>query len=411
MGRGRYHAGPSYPKRGLAVARMAAHITYLSESALHRKFGRNLQDRTRVTYGFDADFQVESYLRHQGSHFVDRFDANSYLYVTRAMDYFDLNAGDKGGLAEMLRGTTTRYCLISFSSDWLFPTRESRAIVQALNAVAADVSFVEIQSDKGHDSFLLEEPEFFAILRGFLDGCAHRFLSRDHNPGHHDTAEQDVAPADAVVSQGFPYKLRAEHRHDLRLVAEIIKPGSRVLDVGCADGFLLEYLARVRDVDGRGLELSQHGVNLAVARGLAVVQGDADTDLADYPDQVFDYVVLALTLQAARDPKRVLNELLRIGRHAIVSFANAGALRHRMALGVRGRAPLAGADQDDRWHSTDNIHPCTIRDFLSLCRVLEVRIERAVIFDMARRHRPMRSTWAANLFAEQALFLLSRETS
>jgi homoserine O-acetyltransferase len=162
------------PHRGLAVARMAAHITYLSEAALHRKFGRALQDREALSYGFDADFQVESYLRHQGSTFVERFDANSYLYITRAMDYFDL-ARDYGGvLANAFRGTKTRFCIVSFTSDWLFPTSESRALVHALNAVAANVSFVEIRTDKGHDAFLLDEPEFFATLGGFLNGAAER---------------------------------------------------------------------------------------------------------------------------------------------------------------------------------------------------------------------------------------------
>ena len=160
------------PERGLAVARMAAHITYLSQQALHRKFGRNLQDRAKITYGFEADFQVESYLRHQGTSFVERFDANAYLYITRAMDYFDLAADHGGRLAEAFRGTRTRYCAISFTSDWLFPTAESRAIIHALNAVAANVSFVEIETDKGHDAFLLDEPEFLRTLGGFIDGCA-----------------------------------------------------------------------------------------------------------------------------------------------------------------------------------------------------------------------------------------------
>ncbi len=162
------------PSKGLAVARMAAHITYLSEAALHRKFGRSLQDREHLTYGFDADFQIESYLRHQGSTFVDRFDANSYLYMTRAMDYFDLLREHGGILANAFRGTPTRFCVISFTSDWLFPTVESREIVQALNAAAANVSFVEIDTDKGHDSFLLDVPELFATLSGFLNAAADR---------------------------------------------------------------------------------------------------------------------------------------------------------------------------------------------------------------------------------------------
>jgi homoserine O-acetyltransferase/O-succinyltransferase len=169
---GNYYAAGKTPRNGLAVARMAAHITYLSEEALHRKFGRSLQDRSQVAFSFNAEFQVESYLRHQGSTFVDRFDANSYLYITRAMDYFDMKSEYGDVLANAFRGTKTRFCVVSFTSDWLYPTRESREIVQALNAVAANVSFVEIDSDKGHDAFLLEEPTFFATVRGFLNAAA-----------------------------------------------------------------------------------------------------------------------------------------------------------------------------------------------------------------------------------------------
>jgi homoserine O-acetyltransferase len=171
---GRYLDEGVEPRKGLAVARMAAHITYLSEKALHFKFGRKLQDRETITFGFDADFQVESYLRYQGSAFVERFDANSYLYITRAMDYFDLAADHGGVLANAFAGTPARFCVVSFTSDWLYPTRESRTIVHALNAVAANVSFVEIKSDKGHDAFLLEEPELFDTIRGFLNSAAQK---------------------------------------------------------------------------------------------------------------------------------------------------------------------------------------------------------------------------------------------
>src|SRR6187401_642180 len=168
---GRYLFEGTNLRRGLAVARMGAHITYLSDPTLHRKFGRKFQDRTNPTFSFDADFEVESYLRHQGITFVERFDANSYLYLTRAMDYFDLAADHDGILAKAFHRTPTRFCVISFTSDWLFPTPESRAIVQALNAASARVSFAEIVTDKGHDAFLLDEPELFAIVRGFLDGA------------------------------------------------------------------------------------------------------------------------------------------------------------------------------------------------------------------------------------------------
>jgi homoserine O-acetyltransferase len=169
---GRYREAGTRPDKGLGVARMAAHITYLSEPALQRKFGRKLQDRAAPTFSFDADFQIESYLRHQGSSFVERFDANSYLYLTRAMDYFDLAADHGGVLARAFLGTKTRFCVMSFTSDWLFPTVDSRQIVHALNAAAASVSFVEIESDKGHDAFLLHEPEMLATARGFLESAA-----------------------------------------------------------------------------------------------------------------------------------------------------------------------------------------------------------------------------------------------
>ncbi|GAN76478.1 homoserine O-acetyltransferase [Acidisphaera rubrifaciens HS-AP3] len=168
---GRYWESGRIPARGLAVARMCAHITYLSEQALTRKFGRRLQNASGLAV-FGEMFEVESYLRHQGSSFVRRFDANSYLTITRAMDYFDLAADHGGDVANAFRGTPTRFLLVSFSSDWLFPTAESRTMVRALNRAAANVSFVEVSTDKGHDAFLLDEPDFHRALAGFLAGCA-----------------------------------------------------------------------------------------------------------------------------------------------------------------------------------------------------------------------------------------------
>ena len=157
------------PDKGLAVARMAAHITYLSEKGLQEKFGRKLQDRDSLRYGFEADFQIESYLRYQGSVFVDRFDANSYLYITRAMDYFDLSKQYKGNLSDAFKETKTKFFVISFTSDWLYPTSENREIVIALNSIGADVGFVEIESDKGHDSFLLDVPSFLKTLGDYIN--------------------------------------------------------------------------------------------------------------------------------------------------------------------------------------------------------------------------------------------------
>ena len=165
---GDYYGGDT-PDNGLAVARMAAHITYLSEDGLTAKFGRNLQDRPEKSFGFDADFQVESYLRYQGSGFTRRFDANSYLYITRAMDYFDLAEEHGGSLAQAFAGSPARFCLVSFDSDWLYPTAESRHIVHALNAAGAPVSFVELSAPFGHDSFLLDVPALDRVVKGFVE--------------------------------------------------------------------------------------------------------------------------------------------------------------------------------------------------------------------------------------------------
>ena len=167
--KGSYGKSKNIPKNGLAVARMAGHISYLSESGLQEKFGRKLQEKTDYEFNFNADFQVESYLRHQGFSFVDRFDANSYLYITRAMDYFDLSRQYKNGLIEAFKNQKTKFLVISFSSDWLYPTKQSKDIVIALNASGANVAFSEIKTDKGHDSFLVNEIKFLTTIKNFID--------------------------------------------------------------------------------------------------------------------------------------------------------------------------------------------------------------------------------------------------
>jgi methionine biosynthesis protein MetW len=197
-------------------------------------------------------------------------------------------------------------------------------------------------------------------------------------------------------------------RGDLRLVADMIEPGSRVLDIGCGEGELLAYLAEAKGVDGRGMELSQSGVNAGVRHGLSVIQGDADHDLQDYPSDAFDYVVLSQTLQATRQPRSVIAHLVRIGRRAVVSFPNFGHWRIRLNLLVNGRMPVTPV-LTHAWYETPNIHLCTILDFIALCEELDVVIERSVTLD--RNGLPYRLNprgALANLMAEQALFLLRR---
>ncbi len=197
-------------------------------------------------------------------------------------------------------------------------------------------------------------------------------------------------------------------RSDLQLIAEMVEPESRLLDVGCGDGSLIAWLNRHKGVDGRGMELSMAGVNACVSNGLSVIQGDADTDLKDYPSDAFDYVVLSQTLQATRSPRTVLEELVRIGRRAIVSFPNFGHWRLRLKLLLQGRMPVTDS-LPHRWYDTPNIHLCTILDFIELCGIAGIAIERGVA--LGRRGRPMRvaaTGHIANLLAEQAVFLLRR---
>lgn len=197
-------------------------------------------------------------------------------------------------------------------------------------------------------------------------------------------------------------------RVDLKLIADMVAPGSRVLDVGCGEGTLLAWLGKNKDVDGRGIELSMAGVSAAVAQGLSVIQGDADTDLKDYPSQAFDTVILSQTLQATYAPKEVLGHMLRIGRRAIISFPNFGHWKVRLSLMLAGRMPVTDT-LTYAWYDTPNIHFCTIRDFIALCGELGIRVEKGIALDRDGSVLPYDgSGWTANLLAAQGLFVLSR---
>lgn len=389
---GRYLEHGTVPRRGLAVARMGAHIAYLSEASLHRKFGRRLQDREALSYGFDADFQIESYLRHQGASFVERFDANSYLYLTRAADYFDLEADYRMPLSQIYRETPVSFCVLSFSSDWFIPTSESREIVRALSAAGAAVSFAEIETDKGHDAFLLDEPQFHAVMQGYLESAA---LG----------AGLEQARA-APLKCGAPAALSRAVRVDHAVIAGMIPEGARVLDVGCGEGVLLSHLVSSRGVRAAGLELDMEGVRRSAALGLPVIQGDADVALDQYPDGSYDFVILSHTLQAMKNPRHVLEQLVRIGRRAVVSFPNFGHWRVRADLFFRGRMPV-NETIPYSWYETPNIHFCTISDFDRLCAAMGLRVERRIVLDSAG-NACRRSLLHDNLMGEQAVYLVGR---
>ena len=374
---GNYYDGKP-PARGLAVARMVGHITYMSDASMREKFGRRLRDRDAFGFDFSADFEVESYLRYRGSQFVNRFDANSYLYITKAMDYFDLAAG-RISLAAAFENTHTRFLVLSFTSDWLYPTYQSLETVSALRSRNIDAAFSELPSTYGHDAFLLEAKEQTEMIRGFLDSV---YCDLDKVPG---AARRAVAQE---VLQRFDYAM----------IAEIVEPGARVLDLGCGDGQLLAWLDEHKQVDGRGVEIDSEKVRRAIARGVSVYQSDIEHGLADYPNGAFDFVILSQTLQEMRFPMRVLREMLRVGRHAIVTFPNFGHWSTRVAHLISGRSPNTELFPH-MWHDSPNLHFLTIRDFVQLCREQNWTIERQIF---VRGNREARI--AANLLAEVAVF-------
>ncbi len=376
------------PGRGLAVARMVGHITYMSDASMRQKFGRRLQDKNAFGFDFSADFEVESYLRYRGSQFVNRFDANSYLYITKAMDYFDLSAG-RASLAAAFDRTHTRFLVLSFTSDWLYPTYQSLEIVSALRSRNIDVAFCELPSQYGHDAFLVETKEQTEMITGFLSS-----VSRD-------VAANDARGAfSRSVSFALPFEVgnALSLRPDYAMIAALVEPGSRVLDLGCGEGELLASLQEQKGVDARGVEIDPSKVRRAIARGVSAYQSDIDQGLVDYPDKTFDFVILSQTLQETRYPLRVLHEMLRVGRHGIVAFPNFGHWTTRVSHLTSGRAPRTRLFPHE-WHESPNLHFLTIDDFIVLCRTQGWIIERQIFLKGNKQIRH-----AANLLAEVAVF-------
>jgi homoserine O-acetyltransferase len=390
---GQYHKRQA-PDRGLAIARMIGHITYLSEQGMREKFGRELRSADDYSYDFNSEFAVETYLDYQGRSFVERFDANSYLYITKAADYFDLQK-DYGSLKKAFANVSSRFFVVSFASDWLFTPEQSRAIVDALAANRKDVSYCDIDSPYGHDAFLLE-PE---VLGTFL--CC--FLKATFDPGGEKQPCSCYARSIRALSQ-----IEQAHwaRVDYELIESLIQPDSTVLDVGCGDGQLLTNLVLDKNVKGEGIELDQELVLDCICRGLPVIQQDVEQGLSYCEDKSFDYVILSQTVQTLKDPQKVFEELLRVGKKVIVSFPNFAHWRCRAQLLLRGRAPVT-RQLPFGWHDSPNIHFLSLKDFDGFCTHLGVKVEKKIPLSK-KRLRPV--SFAPNLFAEQVVYVTSKGT-
>ena len=390
---GKYPQGKG-PDRGLAIARMIGHITYLSEQGMREKFGRQLRSADEYSYDFNSEFAIETYLDHQGQSFVERFDANSYLYITKASNYFDLEK-DYGSLKRAFQNAKCRFLVVSFASDWLFTPAQSKAVVDALVANRKDVSFCNIASPYGHDAFLLE-PE---VLGGFLAG----FIHATHRPKSRGKKRQGPAPGDTVTDfNGIENAHRA--RVDYALIESLIEPDSTVLDIGCGDGELLAGLTADKNIKGEGIEFLQDLVMTCVNRGIPIIQHDIELGLEGYADKSFDYVILSQTVQTVKNPKRVFTELLRVGKKVIVSFPNFAHWRSRLHLLLHGRAPVT-KQLPFGWYDSPNIHFLSLSDFDNFCAELSVKVEKRI--PISKKHyRPV--TFMPNLFAEQAIYVTSK---
>jgi len=388
---GQYH-GKKGPDGGLAIARMIGHITYLSEQGMREKFGRQLRNAKDYSYDFNSEFAVETYLDYQGQTFVERFDANSYLCITKAADYFDLQK-DHGSLIKAFENVKSRFLVVSFASDWLFTPAQSKAMVEALAASNKDVNFCNIASPYGHDAFLLE-PD---VLGRFI--CC--FLQATHGPGKEQQPCSCYARNMRELSK-FEEAHRA--RADYELIESLIEPNSTVLDVGCGDGQLLASLINDKNIKGAGIELNQELVLDCVCRGLPIIQQDIEDGLSYYADKSFDYVILSQTLQTLKNPEKVFQDLLRIGKKVIVSFPNFAYWRCRAQLLLLGKAPVTG-QLPFSWHGSPNMHFLSLKDFDQFCKELGVKVEKKIPL-AKKRLRPVK--FAPNLFAEQAIYVTSK---
>lgn len=415
---GKYYDQSQSPDVGLALARMIGHITYLSHESMTAKFDPNRFEPRDIATEFEKKFSVGSYLAYQGHKFVKRFDANSYITLSMAMDLFNIGETEKQ-LTEILSRSTCRWLVTSFSSDWLFPPFQSRKIVAALIRAGKSVSYCNIISDAGHDAFLLDKDlgRYGQLICGMLDNAI----------GQVSTIKSQLVNDDSVKSQSNlegadknqqvaglpraddPTSIYHARRMDYDLILDLIPENASVLDVGCGQGGLLSRIKQ-RDcqrTSGRvmGIELDEESIVTNVLRGLDVVQYNLNQGNLPFIDKQFDVVLLSQTLQAVSDVQTTIDEVLRIGNKCIVSFPNMAHHRFRNILGEVGRAPVAVGHPRYRWYDTPNIRFFTIADFDHFCKHRNIQIHKTVYLDNQSGEQIEKDP---NLNADTAIYVISK---
>lgn len=389
---GEYYDHEHGPDAGLAIARMLGHITYLSREAMTDKFEADRFRPHDIATEFEKKFSVGSYLAHQGDKFVERFDANSYLRLSLAMDMFDLGGTDEQ-LTQTLSATHCRWLVVSFSSDWLFPSFQSRQIVNALVAADKPVSYCEVTSNGGHDAFLLRDDmdRYGEMVRGFLANLL--------EPG----GETNECAEEA--EHHHPTSIYHARRLDYDLILDLIARGSSVLDLGCGQGGLLVRLKQEKHDRVMGVELDEHAIVTSVHRGLDVIQHDLNQGLLPFNDGQFDCVVLSQALQAVSNVEAAIDEMLRVGKRCLVSFPNVAYAPLRKRLHEQGHAPVPAGDREYDWYNTPNIRFCSIADFDEFCAQRNIQVHRAVHLDTTAGRQVVEDP---NLNADIAIYVLSR---
>ncbi|OGV57232.1 MAG: hypothetical protein A2283_21135 [Lentisphaerae bacterium RIFOXYA12_FULL_48_11] len=381
---GDYYGTGHTPDEGLAQARKIGHITYLSPEMMTEKFGREKHDKTYSNARFSTNFQVESYLDHQGNKFVDRFDANSYLHITRAIDEYDL-IEKHGSLEKAFDTIKAKVLVIALSSDWLFPPEQSVEIANAMLRAGKQVSYCNLQAPHGHDAFLVDIKNLSEIMKAFLPWVGDGNNSRQQSI-------QTIKPSE---------------KKEYDNILDMINPGTKVLDLGCGNSKLLSLLADKKNIEGIGVDIDICHVIEAIDSGHDIFQADIDAGMAMIPDDTYDYAILGETLQVVRNPRLVLREMLRVAREGIVSFPNFGKWSHRLHLGITGRMPI-GNSLPFEWYETPNIHLFTLRDFVDLCRQDGIKILSTVCMPSCNIGKLLVNMGFRNLGADRVLVKIAR---